>query len=139
MLESSPVSVDTEIAAVDRAALLSENAELRARLESRDQRIRLLEEALRVFNANKYGPSRERLSVAAGQSEVFNEAEVTLELCEATGVESQLTATALKKAKLSTGKPGHTKLAGHLPRLDVRHDPAGARILDHPVEALLIG
>ncbi|MEO7208324.1 MAG: hypothetical protein ABI145_16445 [Steroidobacteraceae bacterium] len=118
MLEISPVPVDTSIAAVDRATLLeSENAQLRARLESRDQRIRLLEEALRVFNANKYGPSRERVSVAAAQSELFNEAEVELELCEATGVEPQLTATPLRDAKVSTGKPGRTKLAGHLPRV----------------------
>ncbi len=129
MLESSPVSADTASAGVDRAALLSENAELRARLESRDQRIRLLEEALRVFNANKYGPSRERLSVAAGQSELFNEAEVTLELCEATGIEPQLSATPLREAKVSTGKPGRTKLAGHLPRVDVRHElPESERV-----------
>ena len=40
---------------------------LRARVEAREQRIRLLEEALRVLKANTYGPSRERLSAAAGQ------------------------------------------------------------------------
>jgi transposase len=123
MLETSSVGVDTAVAAGDlTASLQSENAALRARLESRDQRIRLLEEALRVLNSNKYGPSRERLSVAAGQNELFNEAEVILELCEATGVEPELKATPLREAKVSTGKPGRTKLAAHLPRVDVRHE-----------------
>ena len=130
MLESSSVHADTATPAADRAAFLeSENAELRTRIESRDQRIRLLEEALRVLNANKYGPSRERLSVAAGQSELFNEAEVTLELCEITGVEPELKATPLREPKLSTGKPGRTKLAAHLPRIDVRHElPQSERV-----------
>ena len=69
MLESSCVDADTAAPAADRAALLqSENAELRARLESRDQRIRLLEEALRVLNANKYGPSRDRKSTRLNSS-----------------------------------------------------------------------
>lgn len=123
MLETSSVGVDTAVPAGDlTASLQSENAALRARLESRDQRIRLLEEALRLVNSNKYGPSRERLSVAAGQNELFNEAEVILELCEATGVEPELKATPLREAKVSKGKPGRTKLAAHLPRVDVRHE-----------------
>ena len=123
MLEFSPVNADSTPDAADRAAVLeSENAELRSRLESRDQRIRLLEEALRVLNANKYGPSRERLSVAAGQSELFNEAEVTLELCEIADAEPELKATPLREPKVSTGKPGRTKLAAHLPRVDIRHE-----------------
>jgi hypothetical protein len=72
MLESPTVGAEPAVTAQDRAALLEvENGELRARIEARDQRIRLLEEALRVLNANTYGPSRERLSVAAGQVELF--------------------------------------------------------------------
>jgi transposase len=123
MLETSPVGVDTAAPAGNlTASLQSEITQLRARVESREQRIRILEEALRVLNSNKYGPSRERLSVAAGQNELFNEAEVILELCEATGVEPELKATPLREAKVSRGKPGRTKLADHLPRVEVRHE-----------------
>ena len=110
MLESPPVGADTAVTAGDRAALLEvENVELRARIESREQRIRLLEEALRVLKANTYGPSRERLSVAAGQVELFNEIEATLELAEAVGVEPELKATPLREEKPSAGKPGRTQ------------------------------
>ena len=99
MLETSSVDVDTAAPAGNLTATLqSEISELRARVESRDQRIRLLEEALRALNSNKYGPSRERLSVAAGQNELFNEAEVILELSEAAGVEPELKATPLREA-----------------------------------------
>jgi len=74
MLESPCALADTAVNTGDRSAVLEvENTELRARVEARDQRIRLLEEALRVLKANTYGPSRERLSVAAGQVELFNE------------------------------------------------------------------
>ena len=73
MLESPSVGAEPEVTADDRAALLVENSELRARVEVREQRIRLLEEALRILKANTYGASRERLSVAAGQAELFNE------------------------------------------------------------------
>ena len=55
-----------------RATGAVENSELRARVEAREQRIRLLEEALRVLKANTYGPSRDRRSVAAGQVELFS-------------------------------------------------------------------
>lgn len=66
-LESPSVGLDTAVNGVDLAALLEvEHSALRARIEARDERIRLLEEALRVLKANTYGPSRERLSVAAG-------------------------------------------------------------------------
>jgi hypothetical protein len=49
MLGSSSVGADSAVTADDRAALLVENSELRARVEAREQRIRLLEEALRVL------------------------------------------------------------------------------------------
>jgi transposase len=122
MLESSSVGADTAVTADDRAALLVENSELRARVEAREQRIRLLEEALRLLKANTYGPSRERLSVAAGQAELFNEIEATLEVTESVGIEPELKATPLREEKPAGGKPGRTKLASHLPRVEIRHE-----------------
>jgi transposase len=123
MLESPPALADTAVNTGDRSAVLEvENTELRARLEARDQRIRLLEEALRVLKANTYGPSRERLSVAAGQVELFNEIEATLDITEAVGMEPELKATPLREDKSAGGKPGRTKLASHLPRIEVRHE-----------------
>ena len=126
MLESPFVGADSAVTADDRAALLVENSELRARVEAREQRIRLLEEALRLLKANTYGPSRERLSVAAGQAELFNEIEATLEVTEAIGVEPELKATPLREEKPAGGKPGRTKLASHLPRVEIRHELAEA-------------
>ena len=122
MLESPCVGADSAVTADDRAALLVENSELRARIEAREQRIRLLEEALRLLKANTYGPSRERLSVAAGQAELFNEIEATLEVTEAVGIEPDLKATPLREEKPAGGKPGRTKLASHLPRIEIRHE-----------------
>jgi transposase len=122
MLESHSFAADTAVNAGDRAALLEvENGELRARVEAREQRIRLLEEALRLLKASTYGPSRERLSVAAGQAELFNEIEATLEITEAVGIEPELKATPLREEKSIGGKPGRTKLASHLPRVEIRH------------------
>ena len=122
MLESPTAGAEPQVTADDRAALLVENSELRARVEAREQRIRLLEEALRVLKANTYGPSRERLSAAAGQVELFNEIEATLDITEAVGIEPQLKATPLREDKPSTAKPGRAKLASHLPRVEVRHE-----------------
>ena len=122
MLESLSVGAETAVTADDRAALLVENSELRARIEAREQRIRLLEEALRVLKANTYGPSRERLSVAAGQVELFNEIEATLDITEAVGIEPELKATPLRDEKHTGGKPGRAKLAAHLPRVEIRHE-----------------
>jgi transposase len=126
MLESPSVGADTAVTAHDRAALLVENSELRARIEAREQRIRLLEEALRVLKANTYGPSRERLSAAAGQAELFNEIEATLDITEAVGMEPELKATPLREEKPAGGKPGRTKLASHLPRVEIRHELSAA-------------
>jgi transposase len=122
MLESPSVGAEPEVTADDRAALLVENSELRARIEAREQRIRLLEEALRVLKANTYGPSRERLSVAAGQVELFNEIEATLDITEAVGIEPELKATPIRDEKYTGGKPGRAKLAAHLPRVEIRHE-----------------
>src|SRR5665213_4576897 len=123
MLESPSALADTAVNTGDRSAVLEvENTELRARVEARDHRIRLLEEALRVLKANTYGPSRERLSVAAGQVELFNEIEATLDITEAVGMEPQLKATPLREDNSAGGKPGRTKLASHLPRVEIRHE-----------------
>src|ERR1700730_17128126 len=122
MLESPSVGAEPEVTADDRAALLVENSDLRARIEAREQRIRLLEEALRALKANTYGPSRERLSVAAGQVELFNEIEATLEVTEAVGVEPELKATPLREEKPSTGKPARAKPAARLPRVEILHE-----------------
>jgi transposase len=62
------------------------------------------------------------VSVAAGQVELFNEIEATLELIEAVGVEPELKATPLRDEKPSAGKPGRAKLASHLPRVEIRHE-----------------
>jgi transposase len=123
MLESTSARADIAENASTRAALLeAENSQLRARIESREQRIRLLEEALRVLNARTYGPSREKLSVAAGQSELFNEIEATLDLVEAVDVEPELKATPLRESKSAAGKRGRQRLASHLPRVEIRHE-----------------
>jgi transposase len=123
MLESPPAGTEPEVTLGVRAALLeAECIDLRARIEAREQRIHLLEEALRVLKANTYGPSRERLSVAAGQVELFNEIEATLDITEAVGVEPELKATPMREEKPSVGKPGRTKLVSHLPRVEIRHE-----------------
>ena len=123
MLESPSESLDTAECADDRAALLeAQNTHLRAGILSRDQRIRLLEEALRLLRSSTYGPSRERLKVAAGQAELFNEIEASLDIVEAVGLEPELKATPLREEKPSTGRPGRAKLAAHLPRVEVRHE-----------------
>jgi len=112
MLESPPAGTEPEVTLGVRAALLeAECIDLRARIEAREQRIRLLEEALRVLKANTYGPSRERLSVAAGQVELFNEIEATLDITEAVGIEPELKATPMREENgrrcgRSTGRPG---------------------------------
>jgi|GEM_PF-6128450 len=112
MLESPSESLDTAECADDRAALLeAQNTHLRAGILSRDQRIRLLEEALRLLRSSTYGPSRERLKVAAGQAELFNEIEASLDIVEAVGLEPELKATPLREEKPSTGRPGRAKLA----------------------------
>jgi len=92
-------------------------------LAARERRIRLLEEALRILQANRYGASREKLTVAPGQSELFNEAETIAELNEVIGVEVNLKATPQREDKPTKGaKPGRKAIAAHLPRVPVVHD-----------------
>jgi transposase len=118
---SAAPAVETTGAAL--SALESENAKLREQLESRDRRIRLLEEALRVLKASHFGASREKLTEAVGQGGLFNEAEVLAELSELGGTEIPLSATPLREMKhASTEKAGRRALASHLPRVNVIHD-----------------
>ena len=130
MLEAPAHALDTAVDAAARIALLeSENERLRADMGRREQRIRLLEEALRVLKADRFGASREKLSVAPGQSGLFNEAEAVIELTEALGAEVELKATPQREdKKLSTNKPGRKAIASHLPRVQIIHDlPEGER------------
>jgi len=120
---TSSATQKVEDSAALLAALETENAQLRAQVESRDRRIHLLEEALRVLKANRFGASREKLTEAVGQGGLFNEAEVLAELGELTGTEISLSATPLREAKRpSPQRPGRRALASHLPRINVIHD-----------------
>jgi transposase len=131
MLESKADALPEAMNGAVRIALLeSEIAELRRRdaertaeLAARERRIRLLEEALRILQADRYGASREKLSVAPGQSELFNEAETIAELNGALGAEVNLKATPQREDKPTTGaKAGRKAIAAHLVRVPVVHD-----------------
>lgn len=125
MLEPSS-STDTEAHIAQLETLLSQRT---AELEAHKQRIRLLEEALRFMRADKYGASREKLGQAPGQRGLFNEAEATLEVIEATGVEPELAATPLRESRPSNTTAGRKALPAHLPRIEVRHEvPALERV-----------
>src|ERR1700733_9650209 len=133
MLESKADAPTEAMDGAVRIALLeSEVNELRRRdtertaeLAARERRIRLLEEALRILQADRYGASREKLHGAPGQSELFNEAETIAELNEVLGAEVNLKATPLREDKPSTGvKAGRKAIAAHLPRVQILHDIA---------------
>jgi transposase len=124
MLESSDTDTrnrihELETALRERDELLHKQSSL---LQSREQRIQLLEEALRYLKADKYGASREKLGEAPGQRGLFNEAEAIDELMQTVGVEPPLAATPLRESAPSKGKPGRKALASHLPRVEVRHE-----------------
>lgn len=115
------------IASLEREleVLRRRDAERAAELAARERRIRILEEALRVLQADRYGASREKLIVAPGQSELFNEAETVAELNEVLGAEVNLKATPQREDKTSLKpKPGRKAIAAHLPRVSVVHDLA---------------
>jgi len=100
-----------------------ESERLSAELKAREQRIHLLEEALRVLRADRFGASREKLGAAPGQGGLFNEADALIELAEAVGADVALTATPLREDKRpAANKPGRRALAAHLPRVEVPHD-----------------
>lgn len=124
MLESSNTNAfdrihELESALRERDERLEKQSSL---LQSREQHIRLLEEALRCLKADKYGASREKLGEAPAQRGLFNEAETIDELMQAVGVEVPLAATPLRENKTSNTKPGRKALASHLPRIEVRHE-----------------
>lgn len=112
-------SADEQSRIAHLESLLSERAD---QIEAHVRHIRLLEEALRVLQADKYGASREKLGVAPGQRSLFNEAEATIELTEAVGAEPALTATPLRETRTSDTKAGRKALASHLPRIEIRHE-----------------
>src|SRR5450631_701493 len=103
MLESNSGAPADAMDGAARIALLESeleflrrrDAERTAELAARERRIRVLEEALRILQADRYGASREKLHVAPGQTELFNEAEALVELNEALGAEVNLKATPL--------------------------------------------
>jgi transposase len=133
MLESNLGAPAEAIDGAARIALLESELELlrrrdaerSAELAARERRIRLLEEALRILQADRYGASREKLHVAPGQTELFNEAETIAELNEVLGAEVSLKATPQREEKPATGvKAGRKAIAAHLPRVEVVHDLA---------------
>jgi transposase len=130
MLESNLDALAEAMDGPARIALLeSENEHLRRRdaereaeLAARERRIRLLEEALRVLNADRFGASREKLQIAPGQAELFNEAEALVELQAAIGAEVELKATPLREVKPAMNTAGRKAIAAHLPRVPIVHD-----------------
>jgi transposase len=125
MLEP-PSSTDEQAQIAQLQALvLARDAEIK----ERERYIRLLEEALRLMRAEKYGASRERLGEAPGQRGLFNEAEAAMEVLEAVGFQPPLDATPLREDKAPAKSPGRKALPAHLPRIEVRHElPADKRI-----------
>ena len=131
MLESTSEASDQAANAAIRIALLeAENGRLRADVDTRERRIRMLEEALRVLKADRFGASREKLNAAPGQGGLFNEAETIMELSEVLGAEVALQATPQREDKRpSATKPGRKALAAHLPRILVPHElPESERV-----------
>lgn len=118
--------------------LLAQSTQIR----TYEQHVRILEEALRVMRADRYGASREKLGEAPGQRSLFNEVEVLMDLAKAVDFEPDLTATPLRENSPSKGKPGRKALASHLPRVEVRYElpeiervcPCGAALKEFDVE-----
>jgi len=132
MLESNSGAPAEAMDGAARIALLERELELlrrrdaerTAELAARERRIRSLEEALRILQADRYGASREKLHVAPGQTELFNEAETIAELNEVLGAEVQLKATPQREDKSDGTKPGRKAIAAHLPRVAIVHELA---------------
>lgn len=58
-----------------------------AQIRTYEQHVRILEEALRVMRADRYGASREKLGEAPGQRSLFNEVEVLMDTAKAVDFE----------------------------------------------------
>lgn len=93
-----------------------------AQIRTYEQHVRILEEALRVMRADRYGASREKLGEAPGQRSLFNEVEALMDTAKAVDFEPDLTATPLRESAPHKGKPGRKALASHLPRVEVRYE-----------------
>jgi len=149
MLESNSGALNTAQEDAARIAMLEgevaqlrrRDAERNAELDARERRIRLLEEALRILQSNRFGSSREKLHVAPGQAELFNEAETVAELNEVLGTEVSLKATPQRVDKATAGtKAGRKAIASHLPRMPVVHDvPEAERLCACGVTLVEIG
>jgi transposase len=115
-------------------------AQIQVALKERERYIRLLEEALRLMRAEKYGASREKLAEAPGQRGLFNEAEAAMAVLEAVGFQPPLDATPLRDDKAPPKSPGRMALPAHLPRIEVRHElPADERVCGCGSELTHIG
>ncbi|MBK6348614.1 MAG: IS66 family transposase zinc-finger binding domain-containing protein [Proteobacteria bacterium] len=75
-----------------------------------------------MLRADRWGASREKLGEAPGQGGLFNEVEALVELAEALDTAPALTATPLRETRPVKGKPGRKAIAGHLPRIEIRHE-----------------
>ena len=124
MLESAAPESDERVIELQTALRELERKllERSAQAQSYEQRIRILEEALRVMQADRYGASREKLGEAPGQRSLFNEVEVLTDVAKAVDFEPELTATPLRESSTPKGKPGRKALAAHLPRVEVRYE-----------------
>src|SRR6202140_1525871 len=126
MLESNSGAPAEAMDGAARIALLESEVELlrrrdaerTAELAARERRIRLLEEALRILQADRYGASREKLHVAPGQTELFNEAETIAEVNEVLGTEVPLKPPPPRQDNSGRGtKPGRKAIAEQIEAL----------------------
>jgi|SRR2546422_894426 len=124
MLEPDSRATPSAEEAIARVSgLEAENAQLRAELAAREQRIQILEQVLRVLKAGRFGPRREKLTETPGQGALFNEVEAIAELLELAGTEAPLRATPLREPKIpASHSAGRKALASHLPRVEIIHE-----------------
>ena len=100
------------------------DAERSAELAARERRIRLFEAGASILQADRYGSSREKLHVAPGQTELFNEVETIAELNEVAWHRGT-PQVQRRSAKINPGgcaKPGRKAIPAHLPRVAIVHD-----------------
>jgi len=96
--------------------LVTENNKLKRELDQKDQRIKLLEEMLRVQRHKDYGASSEKDS---GQGQLFNEAVDSSLTAESEAVDIVVPAHTRKKKK-------RVSIPEDLPREDIIHDLSDA-------------
>jgi transposase len=93
-------------------SLVTENNKLKIELDQKDQRIKLLEEMLRVQRHKDYGASSEKDS---GQGQLFNEVEDDALVAESDAADIVVPAYTRKKKK-------RVSIPEDLPREDIIHD-----------------